>query len=685
MNNSILFRRIFLIIFTFSFFAAAFSHAKAAESDKLNDVILAKVGSENITYGELESAYKKNMNRDKANLEKIPRDSLEEFLDLYINYRLKVHDAIQRGFEKDSAVVADIKQNRQLLSESFYYDNELVKKNVAEMLDRREWEYKVAIILIGYDSPNPSPEDSAKVYQEAQETLKKLREGADFGQMAKEVSDDKESAKNDGVISAWITSGKVQRPIEDAIFSVKEAGKIYPGLVDTRYGYFIIKVIRRETREFIRGSHILLSEGMPNDSTAVKKRADSILNLIKSGEKTFEEAAEEFSDDPATAMNGGDLGVWYSRSGGLGESGRNLAPPFEEALYSLKDGQISGVVQTDFGYHIIRRDSTKQMDPDEEKEDLRMTYKRLYFENDKRNLLDSLKDDYGYEPYVIVMDKFLNSIDSSKTNLTQNWDENIPEELMDKPLFKIADETFTVSEFIKEFNSNNNFRGFPLDRKGVNRAIEKITDEIAFNKATKDLESDYPEFRALMKEFRDGILLFRVEAMEVWDKLKFDSTLARKYYDTTKSNYMTEPTYDISEIYVISDTLANEIYDKLKDGADFAELAAEFTQRSGFREKEGKRGKLVPGKSDLADLAEEKGMKAGDISDPIEYDRGYVILKVNEFAPVRQKTFEEAIPDFAPDFQDLVQKDLSKKWLSQLREKYSVKIYDDNIEKIYKN
>ena len=645
--------------------------------------VLVTVGKEKITYSDIEKAWMKNMNRNNKELWELHPDSAKSFLELYVNYRLKVNDAIDRGFDKDSSVIADIENNRRILAESYYFDKELVDPNVEKILKKRESEMKIAVILLAFDNSKPIP-DTVEAFKKATEAMNRIKKGEDFGKIAKDLSDDKETAKRDGVVPGWITAGRVQRPIEDAIYGIDKIGGITPELVRAKFGYFIIKLLDRKKTEFVRGKHILISGGKKNEKIDARAKADSILKLLKNG-ADFAELAEANSDDPGSAMRGGDIGAWYSRSFGLQGTGRSLMPEFEEGLYSLKDGEISGLVKTDYGYHIIMRDSTKKYDPKQESSEAKKLYKKLYFENDKKELKIKLKKDCGFKYVENVYNAFFGFLDTTKTTLDSAWDAKLPETIMDKPLFRFLDKEYSVAEFVDMLENKIELRGTSTNRKGIDRAVDKIIEPIMMQEATKNLEKDYPDFAALMREFRDGILLFKVEAIEVWDNLKFDSTLAKEYYEQRKEDYQTSPAYDLAEIFVMKDSLARDIYEKAKSGEDFSALAETHTQRGGYREKKGERGVLSIEKSDLAKAAFENKAKAGDIIAPIKNGRGYSVIKVNKFLDSRQKTFEEAIPDFAPDFQDMMQKRLTQKWLKKVKEKHAVEINRDNFKKIFKN
>jgi len=135
--------------------------------------------------------------------------------------------------------------------------------------------------------------------------------------------------------------------VEDAAYSLKKAGDIYPNIVKTRFGYFIVKLLKNEPRVSLKSSHILIAT-QNNDSLGAIRKADSIRTLLKNG-ASFSLLARENSDDKTSGQRGGELGGWYSRSQGFeGTQNQRLVPEYEEALFSLKaDGDISEIIYTD--------------------------------------------------------------------------------------------------------------------------------------------------------------------------------------------------------------------------------------------------------------------------------------------------------------------------------------------------
>jgi peptidyl-prolyl cis-trans isomerase SurA len=641
------------------------------------DKVVAEVGPEEITFNELQKAFRKNMNRENADLKDVSQDSVMDFLNLYINYRLKVLDAIDRGYATDSAVAADIKSNRNILAESFFYDRKLMRPNLDKMIDMRRREKKFAVILIPFD--NVATGDTMQAFKNLNLALGELESGEPFADVAEKYSKDKNSANRGGEIRTYITAGKVQRPIENAIYSLEE-GEYTKEPVRTRYGYFIIKLLDDAPRNIVRTSHILISDGLSEDSIATVRHADSLIALLKEG-ADFGRIAEEFSDDPSSAMQGGVMG-YYSRSTGFEKTGRHVVPEFEDALFELEDGGISGKVFSDYGIHIIKRDTTIDINEEKERENLRTLYKRLYYEQDKRDFIREKKFEYGYELNQQVFDELIGTLDTNRTNLDSAWKANISDDLRGKTLYVLLDEKTTVEEFIGEMENNSDLRGVGLNESGLKTAIRKLTTPVVFAEATKNLEDEYDEFAALMSEFRDGILLFKVEAEEVWDKLKFDTAAAKEYWQQRKNEFMTEKKFDLSEIYFTSDSTARYVRGELDKGGNFVVFAEEYTQRNGFREKSGNWGLVSAEDNEMAKYIKEQGAEAGKIYGPFEYDKGWSIVKLNAVEEPRVKTFEEAIPDFAPEFQDMMQKKLTGEWMSRAKEKFDVEIFEDKIEEI---
>lgn len=662
---------------------------KASDSDTKKYVptyrstALATIGTEKITLGEVEDVFLKNTGKRYKTLLDVSRDSVVDFVNLYANYKLKVKDAESKGVHKKPEVEAEIASNRDMLAGPFFLERRLTAPWVDKAVSRRQKEVLAGVIQVGQ---NPNSPDTAQAFQKAQTILARAIKGEDFGLLATEFSDDDVTKKNKGVLPQYITGAQVLRELEDAVFDLKN-GQVYPQVVRTRLGWFVVKKIDERPRTSVKARHILVAYGSSEDSLRALSKADSLQRLLNSG-ADFATLASQNSDDPGSKSKGGDLGGWYSRSLGFeGKNGPRLLPEFEQQMFQLKPGETSKPFPTSYGFHIIKVDSLRYADPEnvEEREEMKKFYKTrtTYFEDDRRKLIDSLKKAWKWKYDAAVERDFLSSIDTSKATLDNEWDKNVPSGLRAQAVLSWPEGRLTVGAIIDSVKNRADLRGYVITQSKFQDFVHKITDPAVLKKATAQLEKEYPDFGSLMKEFRDGILIYRVENEEVWSKMAFDSSKAFEFWQTVRAEYKTPKRYDVTEIFVLSDSVAKDVHKQALAGANFGELAGQYTQRDRFREKKGAWG-FVAFDSPMGKIAEENGMKPGDISKPFKTQNGWSIVRVNGMEMPREKTFEEAIPDLAARYQDHVQQQLSAQWIQRLRSSYPVKLNMAEINSLWK-
>lgn len=670
--------------------------ASPAKAPLPSNVVLATVGTEKIFLVDVERAFKKNLSRRDTKLSEVPRDTALEFLRLYTNYRLKVYDARDRGLERDSAVMVDLASNRRLLSETFYYDKAIADQRVEQLSHRRMKELHIGIILCAIQDPISKQWDTIGSYSKAERLIAATQQGADFEKLARDSSDDKETAAHGGMLP-WISGGSIIKAVEDEAYRLRP-GQVSSRPVGSRFGYFVVKVFREEPRVAVKFRHILLSAKEGRDSVATEQFADSLIAILKmkphelatvmhtraitNTGNTFSDLAMAYSDDKTSAAKGGYLGSSYTRSGGLEANAGRIVPAFEDAIYSLADGQISGRVRSLFGLHIVSRDSTKKPDAASERDGAKRTYRRLYFEEDKRMVLDSLKNVFGYKWSDRVLTAFMSTIDTTKNTQDTLWFKTISTDLSGQTIYEMPRGPLTVGAFTDSLRLRIDMRGYTLNLAGLERAINKIADPLILAQATTDLEKKHPDFAALMQEFNDGILLFKVEEKEVWSKLRFDTVDARAFYDSTKTRWMTEDKVNVTEVYVLSDSLAQALNTRIRNGEDIAALATQYTQREGGRDLNGALTSLSPKTSKQGQKITSK-TKVGEIIGPFSVETGWSIIRFDGWVAGTQKSFDAAIMDLAPTYQDALQRRLTEQWLSGVRVLHPVVLDNANIDKIW--
>jgi peptidyl-prolyl cis-trans isomerase SurA len=321
-----------MVLRTVIFFSIVFMFFLTSCTPKHSEIVVAKFGNEEIKMNEFEKAYAKNA----GGFEQAKDDSvtkLMDFLDLYVNFKMKLRDAHIRNYDKDSSMLAELADYKEKVGVSYLLERYLVAPGLEELYNRRKWEYRVSHIMFRH-KPGKDPEIKAL----AEAVLDSINNSASFEEMAGKYSEDAYSKPSGGDIY-YVTAGLLPIEFEDAVYKT-EAGQVCSEVVKTQYGYHIVKVTDKQLRvPQIKASHILVtfknSAGLP-DTAAARAKIDTVLAKLKAGED-FGKLAMEYSEDPGTKQTGGELG-YFER--------RNMVKEFDEAAFNLEVGEISDVVQT---------------------------------------------------------------------------------------------------------------------------------------------------------------------------------------------------------------------------------------------------------------------------------------------------------------------------------------------------
>ena len=637
-------------------------------STKVSEEVVAKFGDSQITLGEFENAYAKNI----GNWEKASKDSISDyknFLDLYVKFKMKLRDAEVRGFPEDSALMNELTDYQKQVGVSYIKEKKIIEPGIHQLYDRRKEELRVSHIMI---RPDSSGEEAAK--ELAQTILDSIKNGSSFEEMAKRYSADKFSAPSGGDIY-FVTAGILPVEFEDAMYVTPEKS-VYPGVVHTRFGYHIIKVTKKQPRiPKIRASHILVdyfNENNKPDTAQAKARIDSVEAMLKAGEN-FEELAAKYSDDTSTKDKGGDLGFFERRQ---------MVKEFDEKAFSMKVGEISEPIQTNFGFHIIKlTDKMEYPTFTSEEQQLKDMFKKQRFQIEYNALIDTLRKKYNYKLNDDVVDLIIEKSDSARFGMDyKNLDE-----LKEKVLFSYDGKNVTADEFIKKANESGSYTGKPIFQKPeLMKAIDKTSEDLLLEEEALNLPKEDPEFAALMDDYKNGIFIFKLQEEEVWDKIKYDSVAVYNYWEKNKEDYKFPERVAFSEIFSTRDSLINKYYKMLQDGADFDSLAALYTERPG---KKTAKGRYDLQDVDFSDFTRQanKIKNVGEYTEPVPFSGGYSIFKLNEREPARLKTFEEAKAEVSSKFQEMQSKKLEEDYISSLEKRYQPVIYYEALNDAFKS
>lgn len=653
---------LFLVFFVGIFFSSK------AQSD---NATLIKIGNKKITKGEFLRIYNKN-NSDK---ETDNVKNMEEYLDLFVNFKLKVIEAENQKLDTVPKFKRELKSYNKQLAKPYLVDNSIIDDLVKEAYDRMKYEVKASHILIKL-TPDALPQDTLKAYNQIVEIRKDILGGKSFKEMARAKSDCPSGKKAGGDLG-YFGAFRMVYSFETASY-ITDVDKISMP-IRTQFGYHLIKVTeRRKARGQIRVAHIMVAVPRGTKKEDAKKAKDKVYKIydkLKKGED-FAKLAAEYSDDPGSAKKGGQL-AWFG-------SGR-MIPEFENAAFGIKkDGEFSEPVKTSYGWHIIKRMEHKSLASfkDLEKEIITKVKRDSRSQKSKDAVLEKIKKQYKFKEYKENLKEYNTVVDSSI--FLMKWDEEKAKHLT-KKIFQIGDSIITQKEFTKYISSKGKQRPMSIE-KYINNSYKDYSKRIILEYKELHLAEENDDFKYLMQEYHDGILLFDLTDKMVWTKAVKDTVGLKKYYGANKEKYKWNTRYN-SIIFSCKDEKSmNEAMEILKDKNKIF-TPADIEKKINTTEKRiWVKDQGVFAKGDSRDM--DKFYESIKDIDMVLKDPNVFTIKGDNIVIYNKKrlsagykTLKEAKGLVTADYQNT----LEKEWIEKLRSKYKVKLVKRVWKKMLKN
>ena len=646
-------------------FTALLAFLFAACSPEHSKIVIAEFDSEKITMEEFEKAYSKNVGGLEAAVDD-SFDNYKNFADLYTNFKMKLDDAKVRGYQNDPELNAELTDYKKKVGSSYILEKYLVEPNIKDWYEKRKTEIRASHLMIRVDSTG---EAAAAKY--AQSLLDSIKNGAKFEDMVLRHSQDQFSKVKGGDIF-YFTAAQLPFEFEDASYKTPK-DSVYPEVVKTRFGFHIIKVTDIKPRvPKIKASHILISymnSAGVADTAAAELTMDSVLTELKAG-KDFAEVAKRFSDDTGTKDKGGDLGFFERRM---------MVQEFDEAAFNLEVGQVSDVVRTNFGLHVIKV-TEKEAYPtfEADRENLKNLLKRSRYNDLYAELIESYKKEYNYSVNENALQQMIGYNDSTiiggeMKGLT---------EIGGNTVFSFTNHTETVNDFYSKIKSDTEFSGKKFTADILNKGVKKLSEQLLLEEKALSLEKSDAQFADLMKDYQNGIFIFKLQEEEVWNKVTVDSVKLYDFYQKNIQKYSWPDRVAYTEIYSKKDSVIKSYYSLLKSGENFDVLAAN-TERTQVKDKNGKYDLQAVGSTEFSKIV--NGLtNIGDYTEPVPNPGGFSILRLDFKAPARLKTFEEAKAEVSGQYQEYESKRLENEYIDSLKKKYSPVIYYDELRSAFK-
>jgi peptidyl-prolyl cis-trans isomerase SurA len=327
-----------LIIISILFFTNIFSQET-----------LMTINDEKISLNEFENIFYKN-NEDI----KITKEYLDEYIDLFINFKLKVKESKELGYDTLPSFIKELDGYKKQLSKPYLRDNNFNENLFNEALERIQFDINASHILIKIEN-----NDAKSALNEALSIRNQIiSKEISFSDAAVKYSDDEYVLDSKGNLG-YFTAFMMLYDFESVAYNSSIGEVSVP--VKTQYGYHLILVNdKRKAVGERKVAHIMFKTGKGANTKKINesyKKASETYDLLTNGDK-FVEVAERFSEDRSTAVKGGVL-----PSFGVGKMVRE----FEEATFSLKiPGDFSKPFQTPYGWHIVMllEDNPVKLDDD---------------------------------------------------------------------------------------------------------------------------------------------------------------------------------------------------------------------------------------------------------------------------------------------------------------------------------
>ena len=638
---------------------------------------LVTIGDRNISAGEFMEVYEKN----NLNSEVLDKKDVDEYLDMYTKFKLKVIEAENLEMDTTPKFVKEYTGYRKQLAKPYFSNDEGIEALVDEAYDRMQWDVNASHILIKCDA-HAVPADTLKAYNKAMEARNRILKGEDFGAVAVEMSDDPSARDMEAIPGkrraykgnfgnlGYFTVFDMVYPFETAVYNSKEGEMSMP--IRTDYGYHIIKLNSKTPAcGQIKAAHLFLmvddKDPMKCDS-AMREKAFNIYNEIDKDGKNWDAMVKKYSDDKGSSSKGGLLSPFKVSQ---------IVPEFIAVVKQLNDDEISEPIKTNYGYHIIKlvgKSGIKSFD--EEKENIRKRVEKdMRVKVSDENVLRRLKKENKFKEYLKVKDAFIATIDTTlkegKYVVAEGVDTN-------KTLFKLQKKEYKIADFIEYIEQHQKEQPFMSAGSYAYQLYDEFVKDSVFEYEDAHLEEKYPDFKLLVQEYHDGILLFDLMDKQVWKRAEMDTAGIRQYFEEHRDEYMWGKRVKTILITVNNDeslARAEELIN-MDIMADSIKSIVKAENLKGIRVKS-----PFFQQGDDVDIDEMEWVAGTVRVIPSTVDKTTKLVKIIEVREPEPKTYRETRGIIISAYQTQLEED----WIAELEAKYPITVNEKILKKVRKS
>ncbi|MFN6945190.1 MAG: peptidylprolyl isomerase [Cytophagaceae bacterium] len=540
-----------LFLISLALLGACKSSGTKKSTSKSTAPVLQVIGDRPVYSSEFAYVYKKN---NSGSDDAYTETSVREYLRLYTNFKLKVRAAEEAGLDTSQAFIKELEGYKKQLAQPYFTEKNLTEKFALQAYDRLKEEINASHILIML-SPEADPKDTLAAFNKLQNIRQKALKGESFEKLAREFSEDPSAKSNSGNLG-YFTALQMVYPFEDAVYNTKVGDISNP--VRTRFGYHIIMVHdRRASKGEVQVAHLMVraNAGLSaEDSIAARNKIFELHKRLTDGEE-WAKLVSQFSDDANSKNNGGEL-PWFS-------TGR-MIPSFEEAAFSLTEkGAFTEPVLTPYGWHIIKFLDKKELPAYEELESkIKQRVSKDRSDYYRSATIDRLKKENSFKENKKSYDYVISMADSSL--IKGKWLKDAGNK-GSNDLFTIGSKKYSISDFFGFVAQKQTAKPGYSPSFYMNALYQEFVEESNIKYEEEHLEDKYEDYRMLVNEYRDGILLFQLMDERVWSKAIQDTSGLRKFFNENNDMFKWEARAKATIYSLNSEESLSKLKEELKN------------------------------------------------------------------------------------------------------------------------
>lgn len=628
------------------------------EVQPTNSVVFS-VGNESILMDE----FMRQLNKNRKDKNKPSEAEIREYLNLYVNFKLKVKEAITLQLDTNPAFKSELAGYRKQLAAPYLNDKKVTEGLMQEAYARMQQEINASHILINVD-PNASPSDTLLAYNKALDLRKRILKGEKFDSIASKFSEDPSAKKNFGKLG-WFTVFQMVYPFENIAYKTPKGEISMP--FRTQFGYHVLKVNdTRAARGEVKVQHIMVRTGYGAATEVLSNAKDRIEMAYAELQKgaSFDTLVETYSQDDGSKANKGVMN-WMSSLSGYPDE-------FKDVCFALKPGEISKPFSTDFGWHLVKFVEFRPIGEFKEVQDLikNKVTRDSRSEGSKTAVIERVKKENTYTEFPGNFKLFVSKLDSTFLQGTWKYDAS---KMTERPLFIIGNKTYTETEFAAYVAANQQAREKDNTFMAARNLFTAWANDKCIAYEESILESKYPEFGYVMDEYHDGILLFDLTDRKVWSKALNDTLGLEAFHQQTKSKYMWKERLSYKVYNCLDAKTKSAAIKMLNSGKTEAQMLAKLNKKI---------ANAVVVKEFKAEKTDATAAKLWDVkgSSDIQEEGAHKFYWVTGVIPAEPKSLKEAKGIVTSDYQDY----LMMEWVKELRAKYPVVINEATILELAK-